>query len=115
MKNRIKHLLCWTLFIICGLLYLVNDVNMDLIEYEQYLLYKHVCFVGHNEESMLRMMGIPLQVHDNNIAYPEYCNPGYACASRHISNKLYIYYNVVMLYIFIDNNGVIEEVFIGGS
>jgi len=97
-----KYTVCFALISLCALLYLVNQYYLDDTEYDTYLMYSRICFIGQREKSIVKMMGVPLKAYSKDIAYPQFCQSGYHCAPMKNSHKMYVYYDIIMIYILIE-------------
>jgi hypothetical protein len=82
---------------------------------EEYELFRSIT-VGTKEEAVVARLGQPTRVFNVADAPKDYYIPGYAKEEREISNKVLIYIgSEPIAYIYIDNKGLVEHVFVGGS
>jgi len=72
--------------------------------------------IGDSEQSVLERLGNPYRAFDANTAPPDYYVRGYRRRERPITNRVLIYLGRdLILYVWIDQTGRIEEKFVGSS
>lgn len=93
-------------------------VGQSIIEetfQEQYGLFRSIK-VGMTELEVVHTLGQPYKTYDAMSAPKDYYVQGYSYRRRQITNKVYIYIGTEPIaYIYIDKQGRVEEVFVGGS
>jgi outer membrane protein assembly factor BamE (lipoprotein component of BamABCDE complex) len=93
-------------------------VGQSIIEetfQEEYTLFRSIK-VGMTELEVVRILGQPYKTYDAMSAPEDYYVQGYSYKRRPITNKVYIYVRTEpIVYIYIDKQGRVEEVFVGGS
>lgn len=81
-------------------------------EYEKFRAVKP----GMTEEEVVQLLGKPFKVYEKETAPKNYYIEGYAFKERPITSKVYIYVaSEPILYVYIDKNKKVEDMFLGGS
>ena len=72
--------------------------------------------VGMTESAVTERLGQPLRRYRKESAPSPYYHSGYAYKERPISGGVLIYVGIeTILYVYLDERGNVEEVFVGGS
>jgi hypothetical protein len=84
---------------------------------EPYLSRAEAVQRGMTEGQTTERLGEPAYVYEAQIAPQNYYVDGYTYRKRPISNKVLIFFGGgdLIVYVWIDNHGRVEDVFIGGS
>ncbi len=81
-------------------------------EYERFQAIK----AGMTEQEVREKLGTPAHVYDKASAPEDYYVKGYSRKERPITNKVLIYIaSEPIAYVYLDDQGKVEEVFVGGS
>lgn len=76
----------------------------------------HAITVGMTEQEVRQKLGEPNHIHEKATAPSDYYVKGYSFKERPITNKVLIYIALEPIaYVYLDNQGRVEEVFVGGS
>lgn len=76
----------------------------------------HAITVGMTEQEVREKLGEPAHTHERGTAPEDYYVKGYSFKERPITNKVLIYIaSEPIAYVYLDNQGRVEEVFVGGS
>ena len=82
---------------------------------EEYALFRSVT-IGTKEADVIARLGQPTRAYSAVDAPADYYVPGYSYERRAISNKVLIYIgSEPIAYIYLDRQGAVEHVFVGGS
>jgi outer membrane protein assembly factor BamE (lipoprotein component of BamABCDE complex) len=72
--------------------------------------------VGMTEAQVIELHGQPLRSYTNSDAPVDYYVKGYSYKERAITNRVLTYVKVEPIcYVYIDPQGIVEDVYIGGS
>jgi hypothetical protein len=72
--------------------------------------------IGDSEAHVRQILGAPGRAYDKATAPPDYYVDGWQRPEREITNKVLIYFGADMVfYVWIDEEGKVEETFRGGS
>jgi outer membrane protein assembly factor BamE (lipoprotein component of BamABCDE complex) len=82
---------------------------------EEYRLFRQVKN-GMTEAQVTELLGQPYRSYEKSNAPEDYYVKGYSFKKRAITNKVLIYIKVEPIcYVYLDQNGIVEDVFVGGS
>lgn len=82
---------------------------------EEYRLFRQVKN-GMTEAQVTELLGQPNRSYEKSNAPEDYYVKGYSFKKRAITNRVLIYTRVEPIcYVYIDQNGIVEDVFVGGS
>ena len=113
-KRTITLLVLFVAAIIIAAVFGANWV-FDLAFRDDYLRLERI-HVGMTEADVVAHLGTPYLIYDRATAPDNYYVEGYAYKRRPITNRVLIYLiGVPIAYVYIDDTGHVEEVFIGGS
>lgn len=72
--------------------------------------------VGMTEAQVIELHGQPFRLYTKSDAPVDYYVKGYSYKERAITNKVLIYVKVEPIcYVYLDQNGLVEDVYVGGS
>jgi len=82
---------------------------------EEYALFRSVT-IGTKEADVIARLGQPSRTYSAADAPAEYYVPGFSYERRTISNKVLVYIgSEPIAYIYVDRQGAVEHIFVGGS
>jgi hypothetical protein len=72
--------------------------------------------IGMTEAQVTELLGQPFRLYTKDDAPVDYYVKGYSYKERAITNRVLIYVKVEPIcYVYIDQKGIVEDVFVGGS
>ncbi len=82
---------------------------------KEYRLFRQIK-PGMTEEHVVELLGQPYKTYEKSTAPADYYVKGYSFKQREITHKVLIYVRIEPIcYVYINREGVVEDVFVGGS